>query len=174
MPMKVHWMIEVEISVEPIWGNVQDWQSISEQAIAAALAIAPFTALTHTGATVSVSVRFAENDEVQKLNRDYRHKDAATNILSFPMVQADMLDSIANTDDGELLLGDMILAHAICAQETVDKDIPLAQHISHLIVHGTLHLLGFDHTDEVEAERMEAMEVKALASMGIANPYSAK
>lgn len=156
-----------------MWGTQVDWQDISDQAIAAALDIAPYGALRQTSADISFSIRFATNDEVQALNRDYRQKDRPTNILSFPMVPRDMLDGIANTDDGEILMGDMILAHQICAQEADEKGITIKTHVSHLIIHGTLHLLGFDHITDIEAEHMEALEVKALASLGIANPYSA-
>jgi len=65
----------------------------------------------------------------------------------------------------------MILAHEICVSEAAEKAIPLPNHITHLIVHGTLHLLGFDHVDAIEGDAMEALEVKALASMGLLNPY---
>ncbi len=164
-------MIDVDISAEPIWGET-DWQPVSDKAVLAALNVAPYSRLTETSATICVSIRFADNAEVHALNRDYRDKDKPTNILSFPMVQQDMLEMVANTDDGEILLGDMILAHEICALEAEEKAINLAQHVAHLIVHGTLHLLGFDHVDDIEAEAMEALEVKALASMGLPNPYS--
>ncbi len=164
-------MIEVDISVEPVWGD-DDWQSVCDKSVIAALGVAPFSRLTETGATVCISIRFADNAEVHALNRDYRGKDNPTNILSFPMVQPDMLEMVANTDDGEILLGDMILAFEVCADEAAEKDIPLPRHVAHLIVHGTLHLLGFDHIDDIEAEAMEALEVKALASMGLLNPYS--
>jgi probable rRNA maturation factor len=73
---------------------------------------------------------------------------------------------------GEILLGDLILAHTVCATEAKEKQIPLTQHVTHLIIHGTLHLLGLDHIDDAEAEHMEALEVKALASLGLPNPYS--
>jgi probable rRNA maturation factor len=164
-------MIETELSIEPVWPQ-EAWQAISDKAVAAALAVAPYSGLSETKATVSISIRFADNEEVQGLNQGYRDKDKPTNILSFPMVPRDMLDIVTNTDDGEILLGDMILAHEICASEAVEKSIPLSQHVTHLIVHGTLHLLGFDHLDDIEAEHMEALEVKALASIGLANPYS--
>jgi probable rRNA maturation factor len=164
-------MIEVDTSAEPIWGDT-DWQSVSEKAVLAALNVAPYAHLPETSAAVCISIRFADNAEVHALNRDYRGKDNATNILSFPMVQPDMLEMVANTDDCEILLGDMILAQEICVSEAEEKAIPLPQHVAHLIVHGTLHLLGFDHMDDTEAEAMEALEVKALASMGLPNPYS--
>jgi probable rRNA maturation factor len=164
-------MIEVDISAEPIWGD-SDWQAPCDKAVSAALNVAPFPRLSETKAAVCISIRFADDAEVHVLNRDYRGKDQPTNILSFPMVQRDMLEIVANTDDGEILLGDMILAHETCAREAQEKAIPLPQHVAHLIVHGTLHLLGFDHMNDSEAEAMEALEVKALASMGLPNPYS--
>ncbi|MFC4292415.1 rRNA maturation RNase YbeY [Sphingorhabdus arenilitoris] len=164
-------MIEIDLSAQGRWDDGSDWQSLCEKAVAAAIAVAPFARLTETAATLSVSVRFADNAEVHALNRDYRQKDKPTNILSFPMLDAVLLESLANTDDGEILLGDMILAHEICGTEAAEKNIPLPQHISHLIVHGTLHLLGFDHMTDHEAEAMEAMEIKALASLGLPNPY---
>jgi probable rRNA maturation factor len=71
-----------------------------------------------------------------------------------------------------LLLGDIILAYGICADEAAEKAIPLAHHATHLVIHGMLHLLGHDHIDDEDAEAMEALEVKALASMGLNNPYS--
>jgi probable rRNA maturation factor len=164
-------MIEVDISAEPIWGDF-DWQEPCDKAVSAALNVAPFPRLSETKAAVCISIRFADDAEVHALNRDYRGKDQPTNILSFPMVQRDMLEMVANTDDGEILLGDMILAQETCAREAQEKAIPLPQHVAHLIVHGTLHLLGFDHMNDRDAEAMEALEVKALASMGLPNPYS--
>jgi probable rRNA maturation factor len=165
-------MIVADISAEPVWGDEQVWQVLSEKAISAALSVAPFAQLNGTGPVVSVSIRFADNDEVQALNRDYRDKDKPTNVLSFPMLDKILLGSIANTDDGEILLGDMILAYETCTVEAEEKAIPLPQHVTHLIIHGTLHLLGYDHIDETEGDAMEALEVKALASMGLPNPYN--
>ena len=127
------------------------------------LASAPFT--------VSVSVHFGTDDEVQALNRDYRHKDKPTNVLSFPMIDPDDFAALANTDDGEVLLGDIMLAYQTCAREAEEKGIALAAHATHLALHGMLHLLGHDHIDEADAEIMEALEVKALANLGIDNPY---
>jgi rRNA maturation RNase YbeY len=72
----------------------------------------------------------------------------------------------------EILLGDLILAHSVCTTEAAEKAIPLPQHVTHLIIHGTLHLLGLDHRNDAEAEHMEALEVKALASLGLPNPYN--
>lgn len=93
-------------------------------------------------------------------------------MLSFPQVQADLLDTLSNSDDGEILLGDIVLARETCAREATEKAVSIADHATHLIVHGTLHLVGYDHLDDPAADAMEALEVKALASLGIANPYA--
>ena len=87
-------------------------------------------------------------------------------------MQDDLLETLANSDDGEILLGDIVLARETCAREAGEKGISLEDHATHLIVHGTLHLVGYDHMDDTSAAAMEAMEVKALASLGIANPYA--
>ena len=85
--------------------------------------------------------------------------------------QAD-LPYLANTDDGEVLVGDLILAHETCAREAAEKGVSCDDHATHLIVHGTLHLLGYDHEiSDADAEAMEALEIKALASLGILDPY---
>ena len=76
------------------------------------------------------------------------------------------------TDGPELMLGDLVLAHGVCAREAEDKAISLSHHAAHLVVHGTLHLLGHDHGDDMAAEAMEAREVRALARLGIADPYA--
>jgi probable rRNA maturation factor len=88
------------------------------------------------------------------------------------MVQSDLLPIIGNSDDGELLLGDIILAYETCMAEAQAKAIPLADHAAHLFVHGALHLLGYDHGDDYDAEMMERLEQRALASLGIADPYA--
>jgi len=91
------------------------------------------------------------------------------------MVQADLLETVTqNSDDGEVLLGDIVLAHGVCAAEAAERGIAIETHATHLIVHGTLHLLGYDHIDDADAEKMEAIEVDALASLGIADPYLIK
>jgi probable rRNA maturation factor len=109
---------------------------------------------------------------VQVLNRQYRQKDKPTNVLSFPMVQADLLDTIGqNSDDGEVLLGDIVLAHGVCEREAVERGIAITDHATHLIVHGVLHLLGYDHMADGEAEAMEAIETDTLTSLGLADPY---
>lgn len=166
-------MVEVELDHSENWSDDQDWQALAERAVAAAFIHSSRGELARAAFTLSLSVSLSDDDEVRDLNAQWRGKDKPTNVLSFPMLEADELDALANTDDGEVLLGDMILAHGVCAREAAEKGISLTDHVTHLIVHGTLHILGYDHIDDTEAEHMEAIEVKALASLGLANPYNA-
>ncbi|WP_017671714.1 rRNA maturation RNase YbeY [Blastomonas sp. AAP53] len=164
-------MIETETSTDPLWPADTDWEALATRAVAAALAVSPYGSLADARFAVSVSVHFGTDDEVQALNRDYRGKDKPTNVLSFPMLAPDMLDALANTDDGEVLLGDIMLAFQTCAAEAAEKGITVAAHATHLIAHGALHLVGYDHIEEADAVHMEALEVKALANLGLDNPY---
>jgi len=165
-------MLEAALSGEATWPGRTDWVGLTERAIRAAFAQTPYEELTTLDLYVEISVRFTDDAEVQALNREYRHKDKPTNVLSFPMVPPDLLETLSNSDDGEVLLGDIVLARETCAHEADEKNIPFADHAAHLIVHGTLHLLGYDHMEEHEAEEMEEMEVQALASIGINDPYN--
>lgn len=164
-------MIEAETSIDPIWPSDTDWEALAARAISAALAVSAQGSLASAPFTASVSVHFGSDDEIQALNRDYRHKDKPTNVLSFPMIAPDDFAALANTDDGEVLLGDIMLAHETCAREAQEKGIALTAHATHLVAHGMLHLLGHDHIEEADAEIMEALEVKALANLGLDNPY---
>ena len=115
-------------------------------------------------------VRLAGDEEVRALNAQWRGKDKPTNVLSFPLAGPRELGDAAADGPG-LMLGDIVLARETCAAEAADKAIPLESHAAHLVVHGTLHLLGCDHQDDGAAEDMEAREVRALARLGIADPY---
>ena len=165
-------MLTVETHAATPWPDTLDWEARAAEAVAAALALTPFPSLTDAAPLVEVAVRLTDDAEVHQLNRDFRGKDKPTNVLSFPQVQDDLLESLANSDDGEILLGDIVLARETCAREAEEKGISLEDHATHLIVHGTLHLVGYDHMDDASAGAMEALEVKALASLGLANPYA--
>ena len=165
-------MLEIAVQGEEGWPAGTDWPTLAADAVRAAIAITPHGELATIAALVEVSVKLTDDEEVRTLNRDYRDKDAPTNVLSFPQVQPDLIEALANTDDGEVLLGDIVLAQGVCAREAAEKNMEMADHASHLIVHGTLHLLGYDHMMDHEAEAMEAMEVEALASLNIADPYA--
>ncbi len=164
-------MLELGVSTEPVWPDTTDWEALATRAATAALAATPRGQWATLPFTAEISVRLTDDAEVQALNRDYRHKDKPTNVLSFPMIAPDLLDAVANTDDGEVLLGDIVLAFDVCEAEAAEKGITLQDHATHLIVHGTLHLLGYDHQGQVEAEAMEQIETDVLATLGIADPY---
>ena len=167
-------MIQIELSSEAPWPDA-DWQAIAERAARAAIERTPQGPLITTPALVEISVRLTDDAEVQALNHQYRQKDKPTNVLSFPMVQPDLIETVSqNSDDGELLLGDIVLAHGVCVAEAAERGIAVETHATHLMVHGVLHLLGYDHMDDDEAEAMEAIERDALASLGIDDPYSVR
>jgi probable rRNA maturation factor len=164
-------MIQIELSREEPWPD-GDWQAIAERAARAAIERTPQGPLITTPALVEISVRLTDDAEVQALNHQYRQKDKPTNVLSFPMVQPDLIDTVSqNSDDGELLLGDIVMAHGVCEAEAREKGVSVAEHATHLLVHGTLHLLGYDHMGDEEAEAMEDIERQALATLGISDPY---
>ncbi|WP_409432673.1 rRNA maturation RNase YbeY [Litorimonas sp. RW-G-Af-16] len=129
-----------------------DWPELD---VAAAIDAAQ--AVLTDARTGELSVVFSDDAHVQVLNRDYRHKDTPTNVLSFPQ-------------DGPLL-GDIILAFETVAREAEAADKTFAAHTSHLLIHGYLHLQGYDHEDKDEADIMEALEIRALQRLGIDNPY---
>jgi len=114
---------------------------------------------------VEAAIVLSEDAELRALNRRWRGKDKPTNVLSFP--------SGAAGPGGRLLLGDVVLAFQTLAREADEAGKPLSDHLSHLVVHGVLHLMGYDHERPAEARRMEALEVKVLAGLGIPDPYRA-
>lgn len=164
-------MIEVAVARENAWPKAIDWDALADRAVSAALHASAYGWIAKRQFFTEVSVRLTDDEEVRTLNRDYRHKDKPTNVLSFPMVQRDLLEALANSDDGEVLLGDIVLAAGVCAREAAEKGVAMETHATHLIVHGLLHLLGYDHEGDAEAEAMEAIERAALASLGLDDPY---
>jgi probable rRNA maturation factor len=165
-------MIHIELTREDPWPDDTRWDDLALAAARAAIARTPHGVLIATPAHVEISVRLASDEEVHALNRQYRGKDKPTNVLSFPMVQADLLATVSqNSDDGELLLGDIVLAHGVCTAEAAARGIALDAHVTHLVAHGMLHLLGYDHQTDQEGDVMEEIERAALADLGIADPY---
>ncbi|MFD2264087.1 rRNA maturation RNase YbeY [Lacibacterium aquatile] len=157
--------LDIDISIEAgRWDDVPDATGLVDRAIRAALAkTAPDLA------AASVSVLLTDDAAVRILNRDWRGKDKPTNVLSFP--SDDPLDAPLSPDMPPPQIGDIALAYETVCREAVEQQKQIAHHITHLVVHGTLHLLGYDHEDEDEAEDMEATEAVILAGFGIANPY---
>lgn len=148
-------MAEIEILVDAEgWSDVTEVEAVVERAARAALGAEAAGALT---------VLLADDAALQRLNREFRGKDKPTNVLSFPA---------APVPGEPAALGDIALACETCAREAREEGKTLADHLSHLVVHGVLHLLGHDHETDAEAEAMEAAETAILARLGIADPYA--
>lgn len=111
-----------------------------------------------------VTIRIVDEAESQQLNFDYREKDKPTNVLSFPFQQPPGIEELP-------LLGDLVICVQVVAREAAEQHKSLDAHWAHMVVHGSLHLLGFDHITEDEAQEMEAEEIQILADLGFANPY---
>ncbi|QSF54381.1 rRNA maturation RNase YbeY [Brevundimonas fontaquae] len=146
-------MIEIEVEAEAWTGVLPDVEAIVERAAQAALG-------TVEG---DIVVLLTDDAAVRELNGRFRDKDRPTNVLSFPA-----------PENAFPHLGDIVLAYGVCATEAEAQGKTLADHLSHLVVHGVLHLLGRDHEDDAEAEEMEAEEREILAQIGVADPYLAK
>jgi probable rRNA maturation factor len=153
--------VDIDISVEA--GNWADEASLTrlvDRAVAAAFAE------TGVAGRSELSVVFSDDSHIQKLNAGWRGKDKPTNVLSFPafpLVQGGPLPP---------MLGDIVLAAETVAREAALEDKPVENHITHLVIHGLLHLLGYDHETDTEAEAMEAIERAALARLAIPDPYA--
>ena len=157
--------MRLEIDVEGWPGR--DWPELASEAARAAAAVEPALA----NPRLEASILFTSDVEVHELNRGWREKDKPTNVLSFPMLERAELLELA-PEGAPVLLGDIALAHETCAREADEKGRSLHEHASHLVIHGLLHLAGRDHEiSPHDAEEMEALEVKALAQLGIADPY---
>ncbi|MFA4950350.1 rRNA maturation RNase YbeY [Brevundimonas sp.] len=144
-------MIEVEIDDGAWSAALPDVAAVVERAASLALG----------DTRGDVVILLADDAHVQQINAQFRDKDRPTNVLSFPA-----------PDSARPHLGDLILAYGVCAAEAAEQGKSLSDHLSHMTVHGVLHLLGHDHEIDNEAEAMEAEERRLLASLGIADPYS--
>ena len=163
-------MLEIDIESDEEWDSSTDWSLLVRRAAEAAVAESAFPQLAESSRTVELSVRLTSDEDVRALNAHWRGKDKPTNVLSFPMSEQYELEQ-ADDDGPELMLGDIVLAKGVCEREAAEKAIPVATHATHLLVHGTLHLLGYDHMDDDQAADMEGREVRALARLGIDDPY---
>jgi probable rRNA maturation factor len=163
-------MLEIALEADEEWDSSSSWLPLARRAAEAAIAESAYPELAGSERPVEISVTLTGDEQVRELNSKWRRKDKPTNVLSFPMADERDLGR-ANVADAELLLGDIILARGVCEQEAAEKGVSVEDHATHLLVHGTLHLLGYDHHEEHEADDMEAREVRALARLGIANPY---
>ena len=162
--------LEIALDADGEWDSSSFWLPLARKAAEAAIAESAFPELADNERSVEISVTLTGDEEVRALNAKWRGKDKPTNVLSFPM--ADEHDLVrANVSSAELLLGDIVLARGVCEAEAAEKGISVEDHATHLMVHGTLHLLGYDHHEDGEANDMESREVRALKRLGISNPY---
>ncbi len=148
------------VAESPLWQAMPEIEAAAARAVAAACAVSGRR--WQPGAEVSLLL--ADDATLRELNRAWRGKDKPTNVLSFPAVPQDQLPRSP-------VIGDIAVAYETVAREAHDEGKAPLDHATHLVVHGMLHLLGFDHESEAEAAEMEALEVKALAGLGIADPY---
>lgn len=155
--------VELEVSLDDdAWGDLcPGAEALAESAALAALAeVAPAAE-----AALAVGLVLTNDSEQRRLNRRYRGIDAPTNVLSFALAED------APPPGAPLLLGDVVLACETVAREAAEQNKPFADHLQHLVVHGILHLLGFDHENDTEAAIMERQEVEILARLGVPDPY---
>lgn len=152
---------EIDLAVEAEgWGDPGELEALVRRAVAAACRHAAPDMVEGS----ELSVVLADDARVRDLNRDWRGKDAPTNVLSFPSGDED------EPPYGPLL-GDVVLARETVEREAADLGLSLHAHMTHLVVHGFLHLFGYDHHMDADAEEMEDLERRILASLGIADPY---
>jgi probable rRNA maturation factor len=148
----------IDVSIESEKWRAIDGEAIVRRAIAAA-------GPDEAGAT-EISVVLTDDESIRALNAQWRGKDEPTNVLSFPAV-----GSGAGTPQ---LLGDIVIAYETAAREALNESKPIAHHVAHLAVHGFLHLMGYDHESDAEAEAMESREREILARLGIPDPYTVR
>jgi len=153
-------VITLDIMIEAgDWSRLEDAEALAQKAAEAALAVT-----YEADEEFEASVMLTDDAQIRELNRTWRNKDKPTNVLSFPAPEPP-------GSSGPRHLGDIALAYETLVRESEEESKELAHHFAHLIVHGVLHLLGYDHEVEAEADIMEGLEVKALATLGIADPY---
>ena len=143
------------------WREVGDLRPRVTAAIGAALALAP----VKPSPGAELSLLLTDDKRIRIVNRDWRGFDKATNVLSFPAAPPERIAASP-------VVGDIVLAFETVAREAQAEEKSFGDHLSHLVIHGLLHLLGEDHETEAEAQRMEALETAALARLGIADPYA--
>jgi probable rRNA maturation factor len=153
--------LEIEVD-EAAWHDLPDAGALVRQAAQAAFSRLGTSDLTDK----LLSVTLADDETVAQLNAQWRGKPKPTNVLSFPA------DQDIAIPPGELRpLGDIILAAGVVRAEAAQQSKPLADHFSHLVVHGILHIMGYDHLDDAQADEMESLEKEILVKLGIADPY---
>jgi probable rRNA maturation factor len=161
--------IAIEMTIEAgDWGDSETVLAEVDRIIAGCLDVGAFDVPKYA----ELSLVLTDDAHIRELNRTWRGKDKATNVLSFPAGEEDEPDVSDDYSDRPMLLGDIVIARETLLREADEEEKSAADHFCHLIVHGFVHLMGYDHEDEAEAEEMEALETRILASLGVADPYS--
>ena len=156
----------------------QRWIDVGIEQICENAALAVLARLDIDADDCEMSVLACDDARIQELNADFREKDKATNVLSWPAderaaeTQGAMPDAPEPDVFGTIELGDIAISYDTCAREAQEAGKPIQDHTMHLMVHGVLHLLGFDHINDPDAELMEGLETEILCKMGLADPYS--
>lgn len=154
--------IDIDIQDQKWLSLIPDIESITHNIITTIL-VQFFPKAQH----LEVSIVLSDDDFIQALNKQYRDKNKATNVLSFPQSEIDDI----NANMPFLMLGDIIISSDTIASEAAEQNKDISDHFTHMLVHGCLHLLHYDHIIESEAEEMEQIEIKILKTLGIKNPY---
>ncbi len=150
------------------WQAIDGLEHVITTAAKAALLQVQAHKQTISDDAIGLTVVLDNNERIESLNADWRDKQKPTNILSFPAPKH------SRSDTGETYIGDLILAYGVIYDEANEQRKALATHLCHLIIHGVLHLAGFDHQNDDEAVEMEQLEIKAMAALGLPDPYQIK
>ena len=169
--------IDLDISIdEPVWEDTfplynKRIADCFEQIVAHVPEARNFGKIPH----LELSILLTNDQNIRELNRDYRDKDKATNVLSFPSLTEEDIDVFlrqgSEIPDFPIILGDIIFAYETIKKEALDQGKSFSDHFCHLCFHGMLHLMGYDHVEDVQAEEMEALEKKLLSKLSIDDPY---
>jgi len=152
---------------QPCWNSISHWQELIRLAAEEALHQFGWTQPTE------ISILLTDNHKIQQLNMSHRGLDQPTNVLSFPSLEPTEIAYLnkQKKDKRPILLGDVALAFEIIQQESLAQNKPFEEHLTHLVIHGVLHLLGLDHVTDEDAAIMESLEIKILNSLNIPSPY---
>ena len=159
-------LIQVDVQVAenvsngPSQADIQDWLEKVITYVA-----------TDTARNIEISVRIVDEAEGRALNKQFRKKDSATNVLSFPLLDAGPADL---PDEMPLALGDIVICGPVVAREASEQGKKCSDHWAHMLVHGALHLFGYDHETDEQAQEMETLEIRILALGGVENPYESE
>lgn len=165
--------LNIEITDSSWDNNSGDIKNLSEQILETAISYIKQKEdidFLNIDKPINVGLRLSNDEEIKGFNKEFRNKDSSTNVLSFASIDDENFYDDINFFD-EIELGDIIISYNTLKREAEEKNIPFINHYTHLLIHGILHLLGFDHIENDEAEEMESFEIQILKTLNIDNPY---